>query len=121
MLAIIFLIVLFLGTLWYYVKSFKHPKGFPPGPRLSLPIMGDAYILGEDFAFGFSSLIRKYGKTVGLWLGSNRAVAISDFDTLKEILNLTEASDRGGLVETETEGTYATQIITYCTLTLPMF
>ena len=73
MLSIIFLIVLFLGTLWYYVKSFKHPKGFPPGPRLSLPIMGDAYILGEDFAFGFTSLIRKYGKTVGLWLGSNRA------------------------------------------------
>ena len=104
MLAIIFLIVLFLGTLWYYVKSFKHPKDFPPGPRLPLPIMGDAYILGEDFASGFSSLIRKYGKTVGLWLGSNRTVAISDFDTLKEILNLNEASDRGGLVETEAEG-----------------
>ena len=56
------------------------------------------------YNIGFTSLIRKYGKSVGLWLGSNRTVLVSDFDILQEILNLYETSDRAGLIELESAG-----------------
>ena len=97
------IIILVLLFVWYII-SFRHPKYFPPGPKLPLPLIGDAYLLGKDFSSGFSALTRKYGKTVGLWLGSNRAVLVTDFNTLQDILNLHEASDRGGIFEVETQG-----------------
>ena len=78
---------------WYW-KSFSHPKDYPPGPRLPLPLVGDAYILGSDLDTGFQKLFEKYGKTCGFWLGPNRATFIADFETLQEVLNKSEASDR---------------------------
>ena len=39
-------------------------------------------------------------------VGSNRTVVISDFETLKDILNLNETSDRGGMVEVAVEGKF---------------
>ena len=101
----IIVFILVLGIIWYF-KSCSHPKDFHPGPRMPLPFIGDAYVLGKDFNIGFTSLIRKYGKTVGLWLGSNRTVLISDFDTLQDILNLYETSDRNGLIAIESAGKY---------------
>ena len=103
--AIIFVLILF-----WYITSWRHPKFFPPGPRLPIPLIGDAYLLGKDVSEGFSALIKKYGKTVGLWLGSNRAVLVTDFNTLQDILNLHETSDRGGIFEIETQGKF------YCIL-----
>ena len=99
----IIVFILVLGIIWYF-KSCSHPKDFPPGPRMPLPFIGDAYVLGKDYNIGFTSLIRKYGKSVGLWLGSNRTVLVSDFDILQEILNLYETSDRAGLIEIESAG-----------------
>ena len=100
----LFIVIFSTLSLVWYIKTNSHPKDFPPGPRLPLPLIGDGYVLGKDFNLGFTKLISKYGKNVGLWLGSNRTVVISDFDTLKDILNLNETSDRGGMVETEVEG-----------------
>lgn len=97
-------IILVLTFVWYYIRSFRHPKYFPPGPKLPLPLIGDAYLLGKDFSSGFSALVRKYGKTVGLWLGSNRAVLVTDFNTLQDILNLHETADRGGMFEIKQQG-----------------
>ena len=59
------IIILILLFVWYII-SFRHPKYFPPGPKLPLPLIGDAYLLGKDFSSGFSALTRKYGKTVGI-------------------------------------------------------
>ena len=56
--AIIFVLILF-----WYITSWRHPKYFPPGPRLPFPLIGDAYLLGKDVSEGFSALIKKYGKT----------------------------------------------------------
>ena len=78
----------------WLIKSSSHPKHYPPGPRLPLPIIGDAYMIGSDFASGFCSMIKKYGKVIGLWLGPDRVVIISDFDILQEILNKNETSGR---------------------------
>lgn len=90
-----------IPILLWYIKSCKHPKHFPPGPRVPLPLLGDAYILGDDFHIGFIALIKKYGKTVGFWLGEHRTILISDFETLQTVLNLNEASDRGGIISTD--------------------
>ena len=103
MLGPIIAFILALGIVWY-IRSYRYPKDFPPGPRLPLPFIGDAYVLGKDYNIGFTSLIRKYGKSVGLWLGSNRTVLVSDFDILQEILNIYETSDRAGLIEIESAG-----------------
>ena len=94
MLSTILIFILVLSII-LYVKSCRHPKNYPPGPRLPLPLVGDGYLLGQDFNAGFTSLIKKYGKMVGFWLGPSRAVLISDFDILQDVLNRHETTDRG--------------------------
>ena len=80
-------ILLSVLTYLWYKKAFAHPSKYPPGPRHPLPLFGDAYKLGKDFYGGVRSLHRKYGKSVGMWIGRRRAVLLSDFDTLQDILN----------------------------------
>ena len=94
LLQIFVAVFLLLLIFWYYKKSIRHPNDFPPGPRLPLPVLGDSYKLGKDFAFGFQSLTKQYGKMVGLWLGPYRAVVISDFEVLQVILNMSETASR---------------------------
>ena len=43
-----------LCVLWFLSK--RHPPNFPPGPRLPLPLIGDAYVLGKDVTQGFRKL-----------------------------------------------------------------
>ena len=89
-------LIVFLAILigfWYW-KSCRHPKGFPPGPRRPIPVFGDAYVLGNDLAKGFSNLSEKYGKVCGFWLGMERAVYVADFDLLQDILQKSETVDR---------------------------
>ena len=56
--------------------------------------LGDSYLLGKDLTSGFLTLTKKYGKVTGLWLGPRRAVVISDFEILQDILNKKEVNDR---------------------------
>ena len=63
MLGLIIVIFSTISLIWY-IKVNSHPKGFPPGPRLPLPLIGDGYVLGKDFNLGFTKLISKYGKNV---------------------------------------------------------
>ena len=72
---------------FWYKKAFAHPSSYPPGPRHPLPLFGDAYKLGKDFYGGVRSLHKQYGNSVGMWIGKHRAVLLSDFDTLQDILN----------------------------------
>ena len=90
-LLLVFSIILII--FWYW-KSYRHPKDFPPGPRLPVPLFGDGYVLGGDFNKGFKNLLGKYGKICGFWLGPKRATFIADFDILQEALNKPETSDR---------------------------
>ena len=87
----IFLLVLI--QLWY-LKTFQHPNHVPPGPRRPLPILGDGYILGSDMFKGFQKLQKQYGDIFGLWLGSQRTVVVSDFDTLQDLLNKPQTANR---------------------------
>ena len=87
-------VLMFVFSLFWYMKSWKHPKKFPPGPKFPIPIFGDGYVLGKDLPKGLSRLCAKYGKVCGIWLGSTRAVVVSDFDVLNDILNKSEAANR---------------------------
>lgn len=93
MLASLIVFLAILIGFWYW-KSCRHPKGFPPGPRRPIPVFGDAYVLGNDLAKGFSNLSEKYGKVCGFWLGRERAVFVADFDLLQDILQKSETVDR---------------------------
>ena len=84
---IVFALLIPALTYFWYKKAFEHPRNYPPGPRNPFPLVGDAYVLGKDFYAGAQSLHKKYGKSVGMWIGKHRAVFISDFDILQDILN----------------------------------
>jgi len=77
-----------------YALSWAHPKGFAPGPRLPLPVVGDAYRFGNDLFGGIDSLQSRYGNVVGFWLGSQRCIAVFDHEILVNILSKSEFSDR---------------------------
>ena len=89
-LCVFFAVIFFI---WYW-KSCQHPSNFPPGPRLPLPLLGDAYILGDDLEKGFKNLVLKHGNISGFWLGPDRTVIVSDFELLQELLNKPETSSR---------------------------
>ena len=93
MLDLLAIFLLVLIPLWY-LKTFQHPNHFPPGPRRPLPILGDGYILGSDMFKGFQKLQKRYGDIFGLWLGSQRTVVVSDFDTLQDLLNKPQTANR---------------------------
>ena len=50
--------------------------------------------MGKDLLSGFQSLTAKYGQISGFWLGPRRAVVISNFEVLQDILNKPETADR---------------------------
>ena len=78
-----------------YLKSWQHPKNFPPGPRIPLPIIGHLYKLDKkDFPSSLRKLSYKYGKIFGLWFGGERCVMVADFDVIQDIMNRKEAVDR---------------------------
>ena len=91
---IVISITIILLVLILYIKSWSHPKGFPPGPRFPIPFLGDTYMVGNDYKTGFHLLHKKYGTSVGMWMGRHRAVLISDFEILQDIMNKPETTLR---------------------------
>ena len=90
----IFLIIIaILGLIWY-IKSWLHPRNFPPGPRFPLPVIGDIYVIGTDFVKGLKKLKVKYGPTFGFWLGNQRCVVITDYDLLHDVMHRHETNSR---------------------------
>ena len=50
--------------------------------------------MGKDLLSGFQSLTVEHGQISGFWLGPRRAVVISNFEVLQDILNKPETADR---------------------------
>ena len=103
------ILVVFLVTLlfvWYW-QNWSYPKRFPPGPRLPVPIIGDAYTLNQDLYKGLCNLIHRYGNFCGLWFGGNRAVIINDYEACMDILNRNESTGRQKLAAGIFRGGYS--------------
>ena len=92
--ADIFLIFLAILFMIWYIKSWMHPKDYPPGPRLPLPFIGDGYIFGTDIITGLQKIKKKYGPTCGFWLGNQRCVLLTDFDLIQDAMNKPETAAR---------------------------
>nr|WAQ80658.1 methyl farnesoate epoxidase/farnesoate epoxidase [Tigriopus japonicus] len=90
MVLLLFLVVLS----WWYTFKFLHPRGFPPGPRLPLPLLGDSLTLDSNFVDGLDKLRIKYGDVVGFYLGPMRAILISDLAMIQEACSKEEMMDR---------------------------
>ena len=58
---------------------------YPPGPT-ALPIVGNLYNLGTSPLVNLTKLSRKYGGIFQIFLGSQRAVVVSDIDTARDAL-----------------------------------
>ncbi len=108
MLAFLAIFAALLVLYWFLVAT-RHPKDFPPGPRFTLPVLGNALSLGADISAGFERLRRRYGDVYGLFVAKDRSVVVSDFELLQEVGSspnyvnrqnfLSAARLRGGVVK----------------------
>ena len=88
------LVFILVILIFKFVKSFSHPKNFPPGPKYPLPVIGHGYLLSKKLNESLLSLASKYGKIYGMWLFGKRAIIISDFEVLQNVMNKNETSNR---------------------------
>jgi len=76
-------LVVLIIFLYFYLT--RHPANFPPHPKWTLPLIGNALSIGNDTNKGFSKLHQKLGPIFGLWMGPLRGVVVADFDMICEI------------------------------------
>ncbi len=82
-----------LAFLWRKICC-NYPVNFPPGPRWPLPVIGDIWTLGADVNKGVHRLVNRYGRIVGLKIGSQRAVLLASYDLILEAFGREEFSGR---------------------------
>lgn len=74
--AITFVLIVGLLTLFYYLKK---RKNYPPGPWFTLPIIGNLHLLDPLKPYvTLTELSRKYGPIYGLQMGSVYTVVVSN-------------------------------------------
>ncbi len=89
-----FLLIITALLLYWFLVATKHPKGFPPGPKICLPVIGNLHEVGTNIVDGYRRLTDKYGKILGLYIGMDRVVIVSDFKMIEEFGNSAECSNR---------------------------
>ncbi len=83
LLLVLIFVTAFLA--YWLLYGTRHPVGFPPGPKFSLPILGNGLDIGSNLPEGFEKLRQEYGNIYGLFVGKERAVVVSDFDLIQEV------------------------------------
>ena len=75
---IIFIVVLFLA----YIFNRKQ-EGIPPGPKFTLPFIGDLPLLiGKDVTAIFRRLRQKHGDVISLYLGKDLVIVLSGYNVI---------------------------------------
>ncbi|TRY81001.1 hypothetical protein TCAL_13811 [Tigriopus californicus] len=78
-------IVILSVLMWYcalkWLKYYRVPQNFPPGPP-SVPFLGVLPFMKDNFRDALQTWRREYGEVVGLQLGSELTVLLSDFDEI---------------------------------------
>ena len=81
-------LVLLIAVVFLYCtiqRCVNKAMNFPPGPA-ALPIIGNIYNLGTVPLHNLTKLGRKYGSIFQIFLGSQRAVVVSDITTARKAL-----------------------------------
>nr|APH81375.1 cytochrome P450 CYP3033A1 [Tigriopus kingsejongensis] len=80
-----FQVILLSGMIWYcflkWLKYYKVPDNFPPGPP-SVPLLGVLPFMQGNLKDAMQRWRKEYGEVVGLHLGSELTVVLSDFDEI---------------------------------------
>ena len=101
MLTIIFVTLsCILFSVWWYINT-RIPNNFPPGPP-RYPIFGSGrYMLvkgdngdKKSLMHGILENVKKYGKLVGFYMGSQPFVVVADYKLMKDLLKREEVSGR---------------------------
>ncbi len=82
-LQLVYLSALVVYILLKWSKYAGLPEGFPPGPP-SVPLFGVLpFIAGGDFREAIEKWREEYGDVVGVRLGSDLAVVLSDYNAIE--------------------------------------
>ena len=77
---LIFVTVLLLS--YFYTRK---PEGIPPGPKYTLPFIGDLpVLLGKDFLAVFRKLRREHGNIFSLYIGKDLTIVLNGYETIHE-------------------------------------
>jgi len=77
-----FLLVLATLLIW---RMSRRPVGIPPGPP-GVPILGSIPFIGSNPEETFNQLKKKYGPIMSVYLGTELAIVLNDFTTMKAAL-----------------------------------
>lgn len=94
------IVLLFVGllVLLYYIKK---RKNYPPGPRITFPIIGNLHLLDPIKPYiTLTELSKKYGPIYGLQMGSVYAVVLSNDSIIREALKSEQFIGRAPLYVT---------------------
>ncbi len=49
-----------VSAAWWLLVCRRHPRDFPPGPRMPVPFLGDTWAMGGDLPKGFTKMAEKW-------------------------------------------------------------
>lgn len=90
-------VFIFVAVFLLLHLSIRKPKGIPPGPLLTLPVIGDLpLLLGGGIRKTFSMLRQKHGNIFSFYLGKELVVVINGYDLIHKaaVKNGSVFSDR---------------------------
>ena len=77
---LIFVAVVLLS--YFYTRK---PEGIPPGPKYTLPFIGDLPVLiGKDFLAALRKLRREHGNIFSLYIGRDLNIVLNGYETIHE-------------------------------------
>ncbi|XP_037031919.1 cytochrome P450 306a1 [Bradysia coprophila] len=98
MLALMFVLIVGLLTLFYY---WKKRKNYPPGPWISLPIIGNLHLLDPLKPYiTLTQLSKKYGPIYGIQMGSVYTVVVSNDAIIRDCFKSDQFMGRAPLYVT---------------------
>lgn len=95
------LTLILIGICAYaWIKQTSKPANFPPGPP-RYPLIGSILSMTKNpwdskpsVFWGVLQMQKKYGNVFGMYLGSMRTVVLTNYEDIKKIMNMDEASSR---------------------------
>ncbi|XP_055954831.1 cytochrome P450 2B19 [Patella vulgata] len=70
--------------IWWLMRK---PRGIPPGPKFTLPLIGDLLFLGKgDINVILRRMRKKYGDIFSMYFGPRLVIVLNGYDKIKEAL-----------------------------------